>query len=144
MKPTVFRVDDLYVVGQTEPGDQDEVVVYWPHGYESEREAHRAIALTAAGHDTPIWIPVDMRTGRRLNGRGDIVSVGDKKWVIGSNGRVGIQVESPDPAEKFVVYTEDQSYPNGFGFAVTWDVLPEDDPRISEDLRLMWQEEPWW
>jgi hypothetical protein len=60
-------------------------------------------------------------------------------WVITDNGTILIQ----RPANNqwgFELASDDQTWPGGFGIAQSWEAIPDDDPRITDEDRdtLQW------
>ncbi len=55
-------------------------------------------------------------------------------YVITDEGLILLQA----PAENqwgFSLHSDDQSWPGGIGIASSWELLANDDPRITEEIR---------
>ena len=57
-------------------------------------------------------------------------------YVITNTGRILVQVPDPDSRWGFHLADDDQTWDGGLGSgAQSWEVIPDDDPRITEDIR---------
>jgi hypothetical protein len=60
-------------------------------------------------------------------------------YVVTEDGTILVQ-KPEDNRWGFTLHSDDQSWPGGFGAASTWNLLADDDPRITTDVRdsLSW------
>lgn len=56
-------------------------------------------------------------------------------YVITEDGTILVQVPNPDSRWGFYLADEDQSWDGGFGIASSWDLIPDDDPRVTDEIR---------
>lgn len=56
-------------------------------------------------------------------------------YVLTSDGLILLQIPDPDSRWGFYLCDDDQSWDGGFGIASQWELLADDDPRITPDDR---------
>jgi hypothetical protein len=56
-------------------------------------------------------------------------------YVVTEDGLILVQVPSEESRWGFYLADDDQGWDGGFGIASEWDLIADDDPRITEDDR---------
>ncbi|MGE4195973.1 MAG: hypothetical protein AB7G11_02470 [Phycisphaerales bacterium] len=61
-------------------------------------------------------------------------------YILTESGDIYVQVPNPESRWGFYLADDDQSWDGGIGLASSWELLDEDDPRITDDdrERLEW------
>jgi hypothetical protein len=56
-------------------------------------------------------------------------------YVVTAQGEILVQVADPDSRWGFYLADDDQSWDGGIGAASEWEIVPDDDPRITPEIR---------